>query len=817
MQALIQDVRYGVRMLFKNPAFTVIAILTLALGIGANSALFSVVNAVLLRPLPFNNPSRLVAIRSEEKDLKAQNGPSSYPDFADWRKQSSSFEGLAAWDPADFTLTGQQEPVHLFGIISSWNLIEILGVRPELGRTFTQAEDEIGTSGFVAILSHDLWQRHFSGDRNIVGHTITMDGRPYTVVGVMPPKFHFPTTNEQIDLYTTMAVKKVAEPGQQPTTELRGMNWLRVVGRLKPGVSLAQAQTELNVIEERINKQFSESRPKSIKITTEKERIVGRVESTLIVLFGAVGFVLLIACANVANLLLARATTRQKEMAIRSALGASRATIVRQLLTESVLLSLAGGASGLIVAFWSDGALSSITGHFVPRAGEIHVDITVLGFTALIALASGTVFGLVPALHMSRAGITQPLNESGRSGTESANQGLVRGALIVSEVALALILLIGSGLLLQTLWRLQKVDPGFNKEHLVTFELTLPNAKYKDPDIPRFYRNLLERIRAVPGVQSASAGFGLPMTDNAIRVSLQIMERPLPEAQRPNADAHVVAMDYFKTMEVPLIKGRDFNENDKGKSTRVVVVNQTFAKKFYPNEDPIGKQIQTGLGFGGPHSSKVVLQIIGVVADVKQQGLGEDTEPAIYYPTSQGPINDVNVVVRTSVATDALVPALRQQVWSLDKDLPLLDVHTMSAYVDESIAPQRLNGLLLGVFAALAFVLTAIGLYGVISYSVAQRTREMGIRMALGAQRGSILKMVIRQGMTLAIIGVVTGLCGAFALTRVISSMLFGVRATDSLTFICVSLMLLGIAVIASYIPALRATRIDPVIALRYE
>lgn len=817
MESLLQDLRYGLRMLRKSPGFTLVALLTLALGIGANSALFSVVNAVLLRPFPFRDPGKLVAVRTTEKGAPRRIGPASYPDFADWRQQSTSFDELCVWDPKDYTLTGRGEPVHLNGVQASWDLIHTLGVRPILGREFTQPEDDPGGSGFAVILSYELWQGQFGGASDILGQALALDGRTYTVVGVMPPHFAFPVgATELTDLWTTMAVAKTSIPPDKPPTENRGMHWLRVIGRLRPGGAITQAQTELNVIQARINKQFSDVRPKEVNVISERERVVGKVHDTLLVLLGAVGFVLLIACANVANLLLARATVRQKEISIRTALGASRWAITRQLLTESVLLSVLGGGIGLLLAYASNRVLTQMASRTLPRAGEITLDPQVLAFTAAVCLLSGLLFGLAPALQTWKLGLSQMLNDAGRTGTDSGQKSRVRNTLIVSEVALALVLLIGSGLLMQTLWRLQRVDPGFRRDQLVTFELTLPESRYKDPQIPVFYRSLLERIRALPGVESASAGFGLPMTQNSITVSLQIMERPLPDAKRPSTDTHVVALDYFKTMGIPVLHGRDFNENDRTDSKPVVVVNQAFAKKFFPNEDPIGKTIQTGLGFGPP-GQHTTLEIVGIVGDVHQDAMNLDPEPAVFYPTSQGPINDVNVVVHTTLPPESIVLALRQQVWALDKDLPLLDVNTMEQYVRDSMAQPRLNTVLLGIFAGLAFVLTAIGLYGVISYSVAQRSREMGIRIALGAQSGSILKMILGQGIRLALIGVAVGLCGALVLTRLIASMLYGVKPFDAMTFIAVALLLMGIAMFASYIPALRATRIDPVVALRYE
>jgi putative ABC transport system permease protein len=650
----------------------------------------------------------------------------------------------------------------------------------------------------------------------VIGRAIVLDGHSYTVVGVMPAKFQFPIQNDPVDLWTTMAID-VAPPsdGGKSMGEQRGAHYLRVVARLNPGVSVAQAQSELGGVQARLDRQYPDNRPSGINIVPEKERIVGKVHDTLLVLLGAVGFVLLIACANLANLLLTRATARQKEIGIRTALGASRAAILRQLLTESVLLALLGGAFGLLLAFWSNKLLVGFAAKSLPRVAGVGIDGRVLAFTALVAIACGVIFGLFPALQISHVKLNRTLNDAGRAMSEGAHQGRLRGALVVSEIALALVLLIGSGLLIQTLFRLQRVDPGFRKDQLVTFELYLPDARYPDAKIPPFYRDLIDRIRALPGVQAASGAFGLPFAPNNMSVGFDIAGHPVPTTERDSADTKIVALDYFRTMGIPLIAGREFGEQDTAASTPVMMINQAFAKKYFPNENPVGQHVKPGIGFGKDQSK--MREVIGVVGNVSPGDLSAPPEPQVYLASAQGPINDINVIVRTSLPLESILPELRDQVHALDKDLPLLGVKTMEAYVDESIAQPRLDTLLLGIFAGLAFVLTAVGLYGVISYSVAQRTREMGIRMALGAQRGSILKIVLHQGVRMALIGVAIGLCGALALTRLISSMLYGVKAIDAVTFLCVAVLLFAIAMLASYIPALRATRIDPVVALRWE
>lgn len=818
MPTLIQDIRYGSRMLLKNTGFTAIAVLTLALAIGANSALFSVVNAVLLRPLPFHNPKRLVNIRMADK--QEANGIStivSYPDFLDWRTQSHSFSSMSVWDSTDFTLTGQGDPIHFAGIAESANLFSTLGVSPALGRNFLASEDRLGNSSFAVILSYATWQGKFGGDPHILGHALTLNGLSFKIVGVMPEGFQFPIQHDPVELWTTMAPKMLSRNGP-PLTEQRGARWLLTVGRLKPGVTIQQATADLNVIQSAINKAHPENRPKGINIIPEKERLVGDVNQALLILFGAVGFVLLIACANLANLLLARSTARQKEISIRAALGAGRAAIIRQLLTESVLLSLIGGACGLLLAFWANSALISLAAKSVPRAASIGLDGTVLAFTAAVTILCGLLFGLAPALQTSKLSISHALNETGRSETGSGDQGRVRSTLVVSEVALALVLLIGSGLLIQSLWKLQRTDPGFRKNQLVTFEVYLPSSRYQQNEqIHAFYRDLIPKLRAVPGVQEASGAFGLPFTPSGITVGFDIARHPLPESERPTADIKIVASDFFQTLGIPLLKGRAFSPEDTQSSMPVIMVNQAFVKKFFRGEDPIGQQVKPGIGFGKENPEEL-RDVIGVVGDTKGTGdLSEPDDPQMYLPTTQGPVNDMNFVIRTALPLETVLPDLRTQVHSLDHDLPLLGVKTMSDYVDESIAQPKLNTLLLGIFAGLAFILTAIGLYGVISYSVAQRTREMGIRMALGAQRGLILKMILRQGIRLALIGIAAGLCAAFALTRLINSLLYGVRPTDVATFLGVSLLLFAIALLASYVPALRATRIDPVVALRHE
>lgn len=812
MDVLIQDLRYGTRMLRQNPGFTLIAVLTLALGVGANAAIFSVLNAVLLRPLPFRDPGRLVAVLTTSQGGRS-GGTASYPNFLDWRAQNHVLQAMSVWRDENFTLVGKGEPVQAAGMIVSANLFSMLGVLPELGREFAASEDRPSSTGLPVILSHRFWQSRFGSDPQVIGRALTLNDRSFTVVGVMPAGFQFPIQNDAVDLWTTIAYDALG--GGTPITEQRGAAYLSVTGRLKPHVSIVQAQAELNAIQAGTNKQYPENRPIGINVVAEIDRVVGMMRTPLMMLLGVVAFVLLIACANVANLLLAKATARRHEIGIRLALGASRRMIVRQLLTESLLLSTLGGALGLFLATWAISLLIRLAPSLLARVAETSVDWRVLGFTMLIAAATGLLFGIFPALQISRSTFAGALNESGRSRSAGAHRSRVRSSLVVSETALALLLLVGAGLLLRSLWRLHRVDPGFVTDRVVTFYLDPPATRYNATHIVDFYRTLLQQIQTVPGVHSASAILGLPLSSAGIFSRFQVEEHPVPASQRPRLAFRVVDLDYFRTMGIPLLKGRDFTPQDDVKSTPVVVVNQTLAQRFFPGEDPVGKRIQTGVSY--TRGDSPMLQIVGVVGDVRAESLASDPLPEAYVPHAQAPNHYMSVVVRTSLPPQSMIPALRQLVWSLDKDLPLLDIKTLDEYVSDSIAPPRFVTLLFGVFAGLAFVLTAIGFYGVVSYSVAQRTRELGIRMALGAQRKNILGMVVQQGLALAVMGVAAGLAAALALTRLMASLLFGVRPTDPATFAMVVLLLLLIALLASYLPARRATKVDPMLALRYE
>jgi len=813
METLWQDLRYGLRMLLKRPGFTAVAIIALALGIGANTAIFSVVNAVLLRPLPFAAPERLMSVWETNLQRGVNRNSVAYPNFADWREQNHVFERMASYHDSDLMLTGVSEPARLQGAVVNADLFPLLGVSPSLGRAFLPDEDKPSESGRVVVLSHRLWQQRFNADPHVLGQGVVLGGKNYTVIGVMPEAFQFPIQNEPVELWTTVAVDA---DGQEPITAQRGAHYMHVIARLKPGVTQAQAQAEMGAIAGRLEQQYPDSNlHRSVSVEPALESLVGDIRPALFILLGAVGCVLLIACANVANLLLARATTRHKEMAVRSALGASRWRVVRQLLTESVLLAIAGGALGLLVALWGTYLLVTLSRDDLPRAAQIGLDGRVLGFTLLVSIVTGIIFGLVPALHSSKIELTEALKEGGRSSTDGVRRNRLRGALVVAEVAIAMVLLVGAGLLVQSLRRLQQVDPGFNPHNVLTFSLGLPEVKYSSQQQIDFYRGLLARLGSLPGVQSASAVLPLPLSNDRVRVTFETEGRPMAKGELPATEYRAVELDYFRTLGIPLRKGRDFTARDDKKASAVVIVNEAFAQKFFPGEDPLGKHIKPGLSTD--ETKPVMREIVGVVGNVKHLSLNAEPDPESYIPEAQVPFDSMTIVIKTQTDPRRLIAAAQHEVRMLDKDLPVYNVKTLDEYLAASVAKPRLNTLLLAIFAGLALVLTAVGLYGVMAYSVMQRTHEIGIRMALGAERRDVIRLVIRQGMTLTLIGVAIGLGAAYALTRVMATLLYGVSATDPLTFIAVSLVLIGVALGACFVPARRATKVDPMVALRYE
>jgi putative ABC transport system permease protein len=814
MQNLFQDLRYALRQLRKNPGFAAVAVLTLALGLGANSAIFSVVDAVLLRPLPFHAPSRLVVVRPTEPGRRDDIGVS-YPTFLDWRARNHVLEGLSVFREDDFTLTGRGEPAHLTGAVVSANLFSVLGVSPVLGRDFISEEDKPTGSGLPIMLSHSLWQNRFGSNPKIVGQSLTLDGQTFIVVGVMPVGFQFPVRRTPVEFWTTIALDAQPMNGSPPMTSQRGAGYLDVIARLGSQVKIETAQTEMAGIQSGLNRQYPENRPKGISLVPEAEAVVGDMRKGLFILLGAVGLVLLIACANLSNLLLARAATRNKEISVRTALGATRWMIMRQLLAESLLLATSGAVAGLGLAAWGIKLLTALAPGDLPRITESGLNLQVLIFTALVAVLTSVLFGLVPALQAAKPELATSLKEGGRSGTETLAGGRLRSALIVTEMALAMVLLVGAGLLLRSLLGLGRVDPGFAKDHVITFGLDLPD-RYGQPQRVAFYRSLLEEVRTTAGVRSASAAFPLPLSADDVKTSFEVESRPMKRSEYPVTAFHIIDRDYFRTLGIPLLSGRELNlQDDAIGATPVVIISERLAKQVFPGEDPVGRRIKPGISSG--KSGEPMRVIVGVVGDVKAEGLGAPSILESYVPYAQLPFAPMSVVVRTEVDPGNMVPTLTGEVQSLDSTLALLHVKTLDEYVDDSIVGTRFEAFLLGTFGVLAFLLTAVGLYGVISYSVVQRTREMGIRLALGADRTAILSMVVKNGTLLACTGALIGLAAASLLTRLMTSLLFGVGPTDPLTFLCVPIALIAVAILASYVPARRAAKVDPMVALRYE
>ena len=814
MNTLLQDIRFGLRMLVKSPSISIVATIALALGIGANTAIFSVVNAVLLRPLPFPDPDSLVAVFETDTQRGQVRGSHSYPNFFDLRAQNTVFEHLATYRSGDYIMTGRGEPARLQGAVVTTDLFPLLGVQPMLGRVFLPDEDKPTETGRVVILSHKLFQQRFNGDQSILNQPITLEGIKFTVIGVMPPSFEFPIQNEPVELWTTIAGDS---SGAEPVTGQRGAHFLRVIGRLKPGVTEEKAQAELTAIGARLEQQYPDTNThRSLRLESALKALVGDVRPALLILLGAVACVLLIACANVANLLLARATSRHKEMAIRTALGASRTRVIRQLLTESVLLSLVGGTVGLLLAVWWSDLLVALGKQDIPRAIHVGMDWRVLGFTLGVSLLTGLIFGLAPAFHSSKTELVESLKEGARGTSAGAFANVVRKALVVIELGFAVLLLTGAALLIQSLWRLQNVNTGLQPQNLLTFNATLPEIKYKSANQSQFFIDLKQRLESTPGVQSVSTIFPLPLSGDRFSISFEIEGRPMAPKDQPSADFFTTGVGYFKTMGIPITKGRDFDDRDKHGSTPVIMITETFARQYFPNEDPIGKRIHPGISTYDNEDS-VMREIVGVVGDVRNRNLNTEPKPAYYVPQTQIPFSQMVTVVKTAGEPRSLISTATKEVAAMDRDIPLFGVKSMEEYLSASVAAPRFSTTLLSIFAGVALVLTIVGLYGVMSYSVAQRTNEIGIRMALGAQSRDVLVMIVKQGSVLILLGLAIGLVGAFALTRVISSLLFGVTAKDPFTFVAVSVLLAIVALLACYIPALRATKVDPMDALRCE
>jgi putative ABC transport system permease protein len=788
-------------MLLKNPGFAVVAVIALALGIGANTAIFSVVNTVLLRSLPYDDPDRLMIVR-ENKLPQFSEFSISPGNFLDWQKQSDSFEKMAAINYAAYNLAaGDADPERLRGARVSAGLFEMLGAKPVEGRTFLDEEDQPGREN-VVILSSGLWKRRFGSDPNIVGQTITLSAASYTVIGIMPSTFQFP--DRDIELWTPIAF--TAGQAQQ-----HGSHYLSVIGRLKRDVTVQQADVELKTIAARLAEQYPGTNAGwSTNVFPMQEYEVRDIRSGLIFLLGAVALVLLIACANVANLLLARSTARQKEMAIRSALGASRWRVIRQLLTESILLALLGGGVGLLLAFWGLESLLALAPEDLPRIKDVSLDARVLGFTLVVTLMTGVIFGMAPSLHASSPKLNETLKEAGRGTTSGRHR--VRNSLVVVEVALALMLLICSGLMIRSFIRLQRVNPGFNPDNALAVNIALPGRKYRNSDNQlAFFTQLLERTSALPGVVAVGATQSLPIQGDYL-LGFYIQGRPpAPPGEDKSTNYYAVTPDYFKAMGIRLLRGRYFTDRDNSKAPPVAIINETMANQYFPDEDPIGKAIHVTQG---PEKFR---EIVGIVADVKQYGLARPSPLQTYEPYSQMPFGSVSLVVRTDGDPTSLSGAIRSEVLAIDNEQPVSRIRTLNQIISDSVQQQRFLMLLLGVFAAVALILAAVGLYGVMSYAVTQRTHEIGIRMALGASGGNVLRLIVGHGMLLALVGVLIGLAGAFVLTRLMETLLFSTSTTDPLTFAILSLLLTGVALVACLAPARRATKVDPMLALRRE
>ncbi len=800
---MLNDLRYALRQLIKAPSFTIIAILTLALGIGACTAIFSVVKVVLLRPLDYPEPGRIVIIRETNLPQFPEFSVSP-PNYLDWEKQTKSYEYLAAYTGAGLNLTGEGEPQRLLGVKATAHYFDAFGVKPVLGRMLLPEEDAPGKNR-VVVLSYPFWQRVFGGTRDVVGRAIQLNGEPYNVVGVTPIGFGLAS---KVDVWTPMAFKP-----DETSNDARGGHYLNVVGRLRPGVTAAQARAELEVIASQLAKQYPDSNKGwGIWLMRLQDSSVRDLRPVLYTLLGAVGCVLLIACANLANLLLARATARHREISIRAALGASRGRLVRQLLTESVVLSLCGGVAGVILARWGLDALLALAPTSLPRISEIHLDSGVLIFSLALSIITGLVFGIAPAWLAARADVNEALKQGTRGSTEGGARGRLRSALVVLEVTLALMLLGGAGLLARSFMQLAHVDPGFAPENATLLWLSLPQKKYAMPDQQTAFADaLLERVKVLPGVQSAGITHSMPLVGDYV-LGFNIEGRPaIAPSDLPSTNYYAVTPDYFRAMGIRLIRGRTFTPQDDAKAPRVAVINETMARQHFPNEDPIGKRINIT---NGPDTWR---QIVGIVGDIKQYGVDKATSAQAYEPFAQVPFSSLNVVIRTSGSPAALLGALRPAVYAVDKDQPVGTIRPLEEIMAESIASQRFAMTLLTVFSLVALVIAAVGIYGVMAYSVVQRTGEFGIRMALGAQQSDVLRLVLAQGGKLVGLGLIIGLAGTLAASRAMGSMLFNTSAQDPLTLASITLLLGGVALVACLLPANRATKVNPIEALRAE
>jgi len=807
MRTILQDVRYGFRMLAKSPAFTAAALLTLMLGIGATAAIFSVVDAVLLRALPFRDPAQLVAVFEDDSRVGFPRDTPAPGNYKDWSEQTQVFQGVAATAGRVYNLSGKgEEPEKLEGEKATHNLLSVLGLTPELGRPFTADEDRPGFE-HVALISHELWTRRFAADRKLVGREILLNNEKYTVIGVLPPGFHFESKNG--DILTPMAFT----PEELAS---RGSHYLTVLARLQPGVTVEKANAALQVLLKTRAQQYPEhmrdlqgfvAEPLQLSYTYE-------VRSGLIVLMAAVGFILLIACANIANLLLSRAAGRQRELAVRTALGANRGRLVRQLLTESALMAIGGGALGILLADWCFLFLKNLIPEDLSRTVALTLDFRVLAFALAISLASSVLFGLAPAVQISGIDLNEVLKQGGRGNT-GPRRSIFRSILVIGEVALSLVLLVGSGLMIESFANLRGLNPGFRADHVLTMRLEVPQTKYGNfARRTQFFQNVLERVRAIPGVKTAGFTTALPLTWKGGTSSFTPENIVLPRGLVNDANNRVVSPGYFEAMRIPLRRGRLFDEHDGPQAPPVALINETMAKKFWPNVDPLGRRMQL-------HSEGTSwFQIVGIVADVRQMGLNEPPRQEMYFPYWQAEKNwfvPRDLAIRTDGDPKALVASVKQTIASIDRDQPISDIKTMDQWLDEEVASRHVQTTLLGGFAALALILACIGIYGVLAYVVTQRTSEIGLRVALGADARSVFLAVARQGMSLAGIGITLGIAASLALSSLLQSLLFDVKPTDPATYLSASAVFALVALLACYIPARRASKVDPLVALRYE
>ncbi len=808
VENLWQDLRYGARMSLKKPGFTLVAVLTLAIGAGASTAIFTVVNAALLRPLPYPEAERLVNVTTTMRRETVEVRSSSYPDFVDWRDQNTVFERIASLASPSFTLTGGAEPERVDGELASADYFPLLRAQAALGRTFLPEEDRAPDTHRVALVGHGLWQRRFGGSPALLGQTIQLNNSDYTVVGIMPEGFR--GVSDQAEIWLPMMMVSSVRPASQ--LQQRNQRWLDVVARLKPGVTLAQAQAEMDVIMRRSEQAYPDSnRSRGARATPLHEQFFGGLQLTLWILLGAVGCVLLVACANVANLQLQRAAGRASEMAVRLALGATPRRLVRQLLTESLLLALVGGALGLLIALWSVDFLIKLSPVTFPSFVKLTLDARVLGFSLLISVLTATLSGLAPALQAAKPAVYETLKAGGRDASGGLGRNRLLGSMVVSEIALASTLLIGAGLMIRSLQRLQAVDPGFDAERLLTMRVSLPLQRYPQDQIIAFSQKLREQLQALPGAKSVALASDLPLSGIVSGGPIELEGRQdTPAGGEFRMYRHRVTPGFFSTLGIPFVKGRDFTADDHAQAPGVVIISEAMARRYWPNEDPIGKRLRQGTPW---------LSIVGVVGEVKYRGLPQNpnADPDIYLPLSQSPSGYLFMAARSEVDPKSLVAAARDVLRNLDPDLPVYDIATMPEMVADQTAQSRFGAWLLSLFGVLALILAAVGIYSVMAYAVEQRSREIGVRVALGARSGDVLKMVIGQGMRLTLLGVALGLGAALALTQLMKRLLYGVAAADPLTYGAIALLLTLVALLACWIPARRATKVDPMIALKCE